>query len=38
MIQAGTAEVCFVFLSRRIFRGEDLRAAIISQARRALFK
>jgi hypothetical protein len=38
MIQAGTGDVCLVFLSRRIFLGEDLRAAIDFQARRALFK
>jgi hypothetical protein len=38
MIQAGTADVCFVFFNRRIFLGEDFRAAIDCQARRALFK
>jgi hypothetical protein len=38
MIQAGTADACFVFFNKRIFLGEDLRAAISFQARRALFK
>jgi len=28
IIQAGTAEVCLVFFNRRIFLGDDLRAAI----------
>jgi len=36
--QAGTGEVCLVFLSRRIFLGDDLRAAIDFQAQKALFK
>jgi len=38
IIQAGTGTACFVFFSKRIFLGEDLRAAIDFQARRALFK
>jgi len=38
IIQAGTGTACLVFFSKRIFLGEDLRAAIDSQARRALFK
>ena len=29
IIQAGTGEVCLVFFNRRIFLGDDLRAAII---------
>jgi hypothetical protein len=38
MIHAGTGDVCFIFLSRRVFLPERLRAAIESQARKALFK
>jgi hypothetical protein len=38
IIQAGTAVACFVFFNKRIFLGEDLRAAIVCQARKALFK
>ena len=36
--QAGTGDVCFVFFNRRIFLGEDLRAAIDFEPRKALFK
>lgn len=38
MIQAGTEDACFVFLSRRIFLGEDLRAPMGFQAQATLFK
>jgi len=36
--QAGTGLVCLVFFNRRIFLGDDLRAAIDCEPRRALFK